>query len=1057
MIKYLMTAIAGMFLMLTAVAGETVLTVSNVKLSPEQNGISPLSFDYRHNAAAPVRKVRFFARRGAVELYLGSADLVKCGDEIKDNGVGHIQTMFESGKLPPGDYEIILKTTYTAEPQNSVLSSRSGRATLINELAKGSDVELSCRIGASCYFALRNQQTPRVDPASWQSYEALLVEDGAFYLAVIENSKWRRILETPRGSMDMTQGMHDVVYRAKGNVFELSVDGSRVFTGRDDKNLYPAGNFFLRTLDAAKPVCIDDIKLVDLNTGKVIFADDFESGKLNDSWRIGTGQWEIVKGYPATETILLGKLRAAGKTADNKLAAAQVVFEGENLKLLVNGKHTLPMLYCNLFENYPYSENIYDVTRNIYESGVRLFAPSVGGFGSPVDDRLQTRSEDILAQLSIACPDAYFLLRTGLPVPKELPQSEKIKFSDGLGDGRSHDSVDAAKAINNLSLASDIYTREFMPKLVKNLVDELKASKMSGQIMGFLITGGGYEGGWGNGGQYPKYLVDVSAAQQRQWRKYLQNKYPDVTALRAAWGNNEVDFDHLPIPSLSERTMSDLAGFRDPSVPHSRYLQDFIDMYANSNDAMRKILHTYARQEANDSLIVSFTGGVLNTAWSHIQFHPNTTANRIPDLSCNVSIETYSDRNAGGVSISTNYAYNSARLHHKMHLQEFDCASPAMPTSWAPKNWDLFTAVMRREFAVNVLMRQDAIWFFDMGFTGPWYDSPEACKELKIEQQTGQKLLEVKRETCSQIMIVPDLRQWNYFAMQPTLLAPGKTLARETSIYYMENFVTFVPEAVMRVGAASDSYTLEDLAKRAHEYKLYVFPSMGVLTPAEAKQLRQLAEDGAVCVFMGPAGMIDGNRASLDNMQQLLDIKVAVGAIGSQAFYAATGDHPVLAGLTPQDRLGDARFFDRAQPSEWYQFYIDDPTVTPLGYYADGKVAAGIKKVGKGHIVYSGSALTLPKMYRNLAQFAGVHLYQNNDDMTYADANFVTIHTFTAGPKNIKLLKKAPAVYEVFSGQLIGKDLTQFTVDLPQKQTFVYYIGDDPEILKKLQTSETEK
>ncbi|MDD3154963.1 MAG: hypothetical protein PHS41_08845, partial [Victivallaceae bacterium] len=716
------------------------VTVTNPQLSPENGGVRSFGCDIKFSPGSKVEDIRFYARRGTKDLYLGSNELRKKAAALVAAGGGRFEGSFPSGMLPPGAYQLVVKTTYRAEPEKSFLYSGNGRTLAENTLARGRNVELKCRITSPFHFALRNQQKPTVSSDTWRNYECLVNPDGSFYCAKVVQSKWRRFSpQLPRGTVSVGKSLREIVFRAQDRTLSLSVDKFPVVRWTDEEDLYPNGTLFFRTLDAAPGSYVTDIEITDLDTGKVLLKEDFSSGKPGPGWNF-TGRWEVVKGYPAGREDVLGAFSAAPKQGGDSLAESMIVRRDEDLRLFVNGKQYLPLIFCNIAGNFPYSENIYDTVRGVGNAGVRIFAPAVAGFASAVNARtLDEVTNDILFQIHVACPEALLLPRTGLAIPKELPESEKIKFRDGLAEDAKETSADAAKSINNLSLASDLYVEKFMQVLLRNLVGDLRRSKFGGMTMGFLLTGGGYEGSWGNGGQAPKYLVDVCDAQLRQYRKFLQAKYKTVEALRRAWEDPSASFEKVHVPNLIERTCSDVAGFRSPSVPRSRKVQDFIEMYANENDLMRRKVHAAARAEAPKSFLAAFLGGVLNTSWSHIQFHPHTTANRMPEISCNVSIETYSDRNAGGVSICTNYAHESMRLHGKMHLQELDFATPSMPASWAPKSWKQVTEVLRREFAVNVLMRQDAMWIFDMGYTGPWYNHPEVLQELAEEVKVGQK------------------------------------------------------------------------------------------------------------------------------------------------------------------------------------------------------------------------------------------------------------------------------------------------------------------------------
>ena len=89
------------------------------------------------------------------------------------------------------------------------------------------------------------------------------------------------------------------------------------------------------------------------------------------------------------------------------------------------------------------------------------------------------------------------------------------------------------------------------------------------------------------------------------------------------------------------------------------------------------------------------------------------------------------------------------------------------------------------------------------------------------------------------------------------------------------NYCTLSVEAMMRMGAPKDFIYIEDLPAAKSGYKLYIFPTAFYCDEALRERILKLANDGAVCVFTGPAGLINEKDASMENMEQLLGIKVA--------------------------------------------------------------------------------------------------------------------------------------------------------------------------------------
>lgn len=1015
--------------------------IENSRLTAGPDGDARLTFTVTAAPGVKPERVRFFARRikDGKTLYLGSPELTRLGERIVQNPHGAFAAQIPGSKLPEGDYRVVLENTERAEPDNPMLVSGTGRSVILLKDFSGGDFELRCRISPNLVFGVRTQPGLRQDAATWKSYESTIRSDGSSGTSAVRDQKWRPLGNPHPADASAPKTLHDLTVRVVGNKLDFIIDGrSRQRIDRD--NVFPAGSISFRSIDSGTPGYVDNIRVVDRKTGKTVFQDDFGSGKIGPAWQIGGGSWRVVHGVPETSETVLGILRVP-RPVRRELAKTEVVRHGEGFQLRVDGKTVVPLFFSSVIGQFPYSPDIYDPIRRAYDAGVRLFAPIVSGQYFPLMD-------DIVSQLRIACPEAKFLLRTSIPVPPALPDSEKIRFRDGSGDIAAQAGLDHSKVNNSLSLASDLYRREYVPVLVPRLIEHFRTAGFADSVMGFLINGGGYEGGWGTGGMWPKYLVDVSDASLKKYGAYLRKKYRTVEALRTAWADPRASFEQPRVPSFAERTVSDAAGYRDPGKPERAAINDFLDFYEGTTD-LGMAVYAEARKHAPHSFITRWAGGgALNTSFGNIQAKSICDMRGTGPISCAVSIETYGDRNAGGVSLNANYADESVRLHGKMHLQELDLHPPHEQAAGSG-SYRAVASVFRREFAVNVLMGRNALWYFDMGFTGPWYDHPAAHAEMAENQRVGEIFKDLPRRSRSEAALIQDLRQQRYYAMSPAPFT-GTRIPWNVPIHYNENYATHAPEGAVRLGAPVAGLNLVDLAARPRDYRLYIFPHAGLLTNSEVAAIRALAENGAVCVFMGAAGLLRPDSASTANMEKLLGMRIRIDTVGPQTIFGEAGSHPLQSGMSPSVRLGAGRWYDNAMAADWHRFIIDDPTAVVLGRYANGKVGMAAKPLGKGWIVYAGVALTHPAMYRNLARLAGVHLYTETNDYTNADENFVVLHTRKAGKKRIRLPRRVAAVCDVFSGRTIARNCTEFEVELPAGHTAVYYIGDDPRYLQRL-------
>ncbi len=969
----------------------------------EAKGIVPES---QMGLLESIERARIFARRreDGRELYLGPCSAqgpFPCASDL------------DVSALQQGQYDFVVRLDYRVETNSHFLVSKAGRSVITVDGLNLDDFEFSCRVSDELGFAVRSQPGLTQNTDTWKWYETGAFPSRPNRTAKVVNSRWRTLGNEWRLGAVSHKAMHDVSVRCEGTNLTVTIDGRRVVR-TDPENTYPRGTIAFRSPDSGKVCYVGDIRIVDIKTGKVLFTDSFGQGL--GKWRQAAGKWDVVSGYPESYDLPIGSVTV--NPAIKSFVQTRVIREGDDQALLVNEERVLPLFFSNVLGSYAYNADVYDVVKRTYDAGIRFFAPIV-----QAGDR--STMDDVFAQVLVQCPEAKFLPRIGTPTPKDLPPGDSIRMADGSDNASGKEWIEHSKVENSVSLASDYYRTNSVPKIVDGLVEHLSMSPYADRLLGLLLTGGGYEGNWGAGGMWPKFLLDLSPVMMKRYGQFLKDKYVTETSLREAWGRADASFDHPQVPSLRERTISHVGGFRDPSRRESRWIDDFLDFYTYLGQW--RAMYDRLREKMPDGFHASFGGGpCLNASFGIIQARVPANARGWDPASALVSIETYGDRDSGGVSICTDYGNESVRRAGHFHLQELDLHPPGTGPKYT---WEEFAQIFRREFAVQVLMRRDAMWYFDMGFTGPWYDHPTALAEIAADVKVGERYLHVKRRKATEAVIVQDGRMLKYYAMSPEPWTSTSNIPYATPIYYYENYATHAPEGAMRMGAAVDGINIHDLEAFKDTYRLYVFPVSGYLTSADRNLIRHIAERGATCVLMGPAGLVDENRASTENMRELLGFTVSIGPVMSQSAF-----------LTDGTRIGSGRWFDNAMAAKWHTFFVDDPTLPAKATYSDGRTAMVCVPVGKGKIVYSGVALTCPKIYRTLAKDAGVHIYLDTDDFTYADGNFITIHAKNPGRKHLVLRERVNEVREIFSDRSLARQTDRFEVDMKAGETLVLYL-----------------
>jgi hypothetical protein len=119
-------------------------------------------------------------------------------------------------------------------------------------------------------------------------------------------------------------------------------------------------------------------------------------------------------------------------------------------------------------------------------------------------------------------------------------------------------------------------------------------------------------------------------------------------------------------------------------------------------------------------------------------------------------------------------------------------------------------------------------------------------------------------------------------------------------------------------------------------------------------------------------------------------------------------------------------------------FFADDPRATVLGHLRDGGEAAfSVREHDGWRSVYLSMLNFGPQLFRNLARFAGAHVWCDSNDVLYANRSLLCLHTASPGRKTVAL--PAPAlVTDLWSGERTAQPVTAIATAAPAFRTRIW-------------------
>lgn len=662
------------------------------------------------------------------------------------------------------------------------------------------------------------------------------------------------------------------------------------------------------------------------------------------------------------------------------------------------------------------------------EAGIHIYAMDVGGgheWVKPDYDFSGVKAR--YGRILDADPKALFHLRCQLEIGADDWWSklhpEELELHS---NGRRY----------TQSFASTVW-REQAKTFLGAYVRALQEQGLYDRVVAIQV-GAGHTGEWVKG-ETSMYDVcgDYSEPMRRHFRSWLRKRYADdVARLRKAWNNAAVSFDTAEVPPAADQLNAKCYLLRDPKL-EGRTIDYFRCLAELCGGLVVDFCQTVKRVTGGSKLAGAFYGYLMELAWNGGFFaeRPDSAYSTYqrsghiglrqvlesPDVDFLVSPYSYGFRGIGGDGPSM-VPSESARLHGKLVLIEDDTRTHlGTERNYGHANTLAeSTAILRRNFA-GAMTRGQGVWWL----TG----TVDAAREpafrplLKQFDELGRRLIACDYTPASDVAVLLDDESLLYESSLLNFDVPGIFEQKLWGLAHM--------------GTPFDTYLLEDLVQgRLRPYKLYVFLNAFRLDRARRAALaRALRRNGAVALWIYAAGYA-ADELSLANMADLTGIQCVMSdKPWSARMHLTNFTHPITRGLSQDLGWGT---HNKLGPI----FSVEDPAATVLGQvvFSEGSCRAGmaVRQFADWTSIYSSAPALPAPLLRNIARFAGAHIYSDDGDVLYASRELLGVHTIAGGRRRFTLPRAAGEVIDLFANRVVARGASHFEVELAPASTAFY-------------------
>ena len=664
-------------------------------------------------------------------------------------------------------------------------------------------------------------------------------------------------------------------------------------------------------------------------------------------------------------------------------------------QLFIAGHPALPMFYS--LTDSPAGRWTWEEVpaRNLKlfsDIGVKQFCVSIWlewiwtGPGHLDIDLVRRQIRGVLA----VCPDAAIMIRLHVNSPPWWNQQnpdELVRYADGpVADiqpwGMVRPLEGDLERTPRHSLASLKWRRD-SGAVVAQLCHELARTPEGNHLVSLQLAAGVFHE-WHYYG-FIDHEPDTGVAMTAYFRRWLQAKYPDDAALRTAWNNPQVTLESADVPGVVEREHTTDGYFRDPTK--ERQVIDYYECQHLSVQESAEHFCRIAKENWPRPIVTGVFYGYYFTlfgrmaAGGHLQVQRMLDSPWIDFLS---GPQSYRHRNVGQAGISRGLL-ESARLHGKLWLDEYDTAPDfGLQKDPDPARQLANSVGLERRCLIEPLIHGQGLWFYDFGpRTGHgWWDQPALLDQAKELKTLFTARLSQAPAPVADVLVVMDTDVFYHL---------GNSLAKDpVTPVAIDDFT----EDLFHTGAAIDTVYLFDLERvDLSRYRAVFLPTAFLLTDRQRKFIHdRVAREGRTLIWMSAPGYTNGNRLDVDFVGETTGISVARAADGVPAQVLVDG-----AGL-PSTSFGLAPTPIRPL------FSVIDQQAQSMGHLAGtDRVGLARKQLADSTVWFSSVPLRNPDLIRRLLQSAGVHIYQEAGDVTYAGRGLLAIHTLTGGPRLICL------------------------------------------------------
>jgi|GEM_PF-2055612 len=661
-----------------------------------------------------------------------------------------------------------------------------------------------------------------------------------------------------------------------------------------------------------------------------------------------------------------------------------------------------------------------------------------------------TRLDQQISSVLRLRPECYFMVGMDLRVAKDWLLEHP---TERMQDRNGKVVIEKISPNGLVSYGSQKYLQDCYD-FIDQTINFIKSKPYAGRVIGYYpyacSQNDAFIGGVDNNRMISErtniLLGDFHPGAIELYRQWLHKKYTHISSLQKSWNDPKVTFENA-MPAAMDLAAQDFPSgvFRDPVK--SRAAIDYIEFFPTLIGGFyQKLAAHYKKRTDNKALVFMNYGAVLATlpimqaSGARMHVNNNDFHNLLQDKNIDMFVQSmpYDKRNADD-PIVIYQPIESINCNGKLYMADYDARTVSSGTLRYGRHRSQYEskAIIQRDLSW-LMLKNSGAWLADMSMVGwrkwdeyrkPWFSTPATTGPTREVIELFQNSTNLPKKSVTEIAVVVDLE------------TPAYEDILNAGVIYSNLIARFARTELTHLGAPYDLVLKNDLVagKLRDDYKLYIFVNPFYLKEEERVAIEKLKRDGKTLMWFYAPGYVSDSGNNVKAISRLTGFETRVKENVTEKLQMDVGNikHPLT------NELEKSSFAAVISPSIKHihpeevnpVFYVDDPQAQILARYADGKAAWVTRDFGNWKSIYCAVPYLNTQAIRNVAKYAGVHLYCEENIVLGVDNRFLMLTNGYAQQRTVSIALPTPkTVRDAFTGEIIseGRKAFRLVMDMPE-------------------------